>query len=97
MIERYDLPSDAAKPRAEEAMLKEVLCLLREPYRYVATFRNGEIYIKELGIEASRHALPAVGYIPVRGEESAPAEALSHGFRLWITRMMHTNPRFEDA
>jgi hypothetical protein len=80
-------------------MLEELFRLLREPYRYVATFRAGEIYIKELGIEASRHSLPAVGYVPMRGEESAPAEALSHGFRLWITRMVQnpTTRRFESA
>ena len=58
-------------------MPEELLRLLREPQRYVAIFRNGEIHIKEFS-----HALRATGYIAIRGEEIAPAVALSHGFRL---------------
>ena len=34
-------------------MLLELLRLLRKPQRYVAAFRNGEIYIEEMGTQTS--------------------------------------------
>jgi hypothetical protein len=49
-------------------MLLELLRLLRKPQRYVAAFRNGEIYIEEIGTKAPRHALPVSDHVAFPGE-----------------------------
>ena len=49
-------------------MLLELLRLLRKPQRYVAAFRNGEIYIEEMGTQASRRALPVSDHVAFPGE-----------------------------
>jgi hypothetical protein len=49
-------------------MLLELLRLLRKPQRYVAAFRNGEIYIVEKGTEAPRRALPVADHVAFPGE-----------------------------
>jgi hypothetical protein len=49
-------------------MLLELLRILREPRRYIATFRSGEIYIEEIEREALRPAPLASDHITFPGQ-----------------------------
>jgi hypothetical protein len=42
-------------------MLLELLRLLRKPQRYLASYRNGEIYIEEAGTKRRASALQGSG------------------------------------
>ena len=48
-------------------MFLELVRLLRKPQRYVAAFRNGEIYIEEMGTQTSRRA-PVSDHVAFPGE-----------------------------
>ena len=74
-------------------MLLELLRLMRKPQRYMAAFRNGEIYIEEMGTEVASTRASCVGPRRLSGRIGPARRLAPHsaaGFEpfataLWIT------------